>query len=403
MLAGNTFRKHIWIAVLILPLVISAFLFVPAEAVPNNEIDAKQEELEEVEERKREEKSTLEQRLNREAALKEELEQLEHRLHELQEEQQRLRNEIAAVEDEISHAEEELADAEERLSYQEELLNLRLRAIQQYGVVSYLEVLFESSSFSDFLTRLYNLSIIASNDLRLIEEIQAERDVIQAWKDELEENKAELEDMRRQVAANEEEMKQAKADREVILDELQGEIAKTLQAIEDLEKEAQRLDSMIRELIAQAQSQFSGIDGDLNWPIEPPTRITSGFGWRRDPFSGQQAWHGGVDIAPHGGSANYIVAAERGEVIYSGWNGGYGNCVMLDHGGGTVTLYAHMSSLLVSKGDVVDRGERIARAGTTGYSTGVHLHFEVREYEKAPVRSYPSGGPDHRYDPMKYF
>ncbi len=403
MLAGIGFRKQIFIAVLLLPLVVIALLFGPVEAVTNDEIDARQEELEEVEERKREEKSALEQRLNREAALKDELEELERRIHELEQEQQRLHGEIAGVEDEIAHAEEELAEAEERLNYQEELLNLRLRAIQQYGVVSYLEVLFESNSFPDFLTRLYNLSIIASNDLRLIEEIQDERDVIQAWKDELEENKTELENMRRQVAANEEEMKQAAADREAILEELQGEIAKNLQAIEDLEKEAQRLDSMIRELIAQAQSQFSGVDGDLEWPIEPPTRITSGFGWRRDPFSGQQAWHGGLDIAPHNGAANYILAAEKGEVIYSGWNGGYGNCVMIDHGGGTVTLYAHMSSILVGKGDIVSRGERIARAGTTGYSTGVHLHFEVREYEKSPVRNYPSGGPDHRYNPMQYF
>jgi len=403
MLAGIGTRKQIFIAALLLPLVVCVLLFGPVEAVTNDEIDTRQEELEEVEERKREEKSVLEHRLNREAALKEELEELEIRIDELEKEQQRLQGEIGEVEQEIAHAEEELAEAEERLSYQEELLNLRLRAIQQFGVVSYLEVLFESSSFSDFLTRLYNLSIIASNDLRLIEEIQAERDLIQAWKDELEENKAELENMHRQVAANEQEMKQAADDREVILDELQGEIAKNLQAIEDLEKEAQRLDSMIRELIAQAQSQFSGIDGDLHWPIEPPTRITSGFGWRRDPFSGQQAWHGGLDIAPHNGAANYILAAERGEVIYSGWNGGYGNCLMIDHGAGTVTLYAHMSSILVSKGEVVDRGQRIARAGTTGYSTGVHLHFEVREYEKSPVRNYPSGGPDHRYDPMQYF
>ncbi len=403
MLAGNLFTSKNLLAIILLALFILAMVFVSAEAVTTDEIDSKQQELEGVEDRKIEQKHALEQSLNREAALKEELKILEQRLHELQQEQQRLNNEITAVEGEIAHAEDELSEAEAQLSYQEELLNLRLRTIQQYGVVSYIDVLFESSSFPDFLTRLYNLSIIASNDLRLIEEIQSERDVIQAWKDELEENKAELENMHRQVATNEQEMRQAASDREAILDELQSEIAKNLQTIEDLEKEAQRLDSMIRELIAQAQSQFSGIEGELHWPIEPPTRITSGYGWRRDPFSGHQAWHGGVDIAPHGGAANYILAAARGEVIYSGWNGGYGNCVMIDHGGGTVTLYGHMSSLLVGKGDVVDRGERIARAGTTGYSTGVHLHFEVREYEKAPVRSYPGGGVDHRYNPMEYY
>ncbi len=392
-----------WAVLLFLSLFIVAAIVLPVRAVTTDEIETKQQELEEVEKRRRDEKSALEQRLNREAALKDELKQLEERLHVLRIEQERLAGEIAAVEEEIERAEMELAEAEEQLNYQEELLKLRLRAIQQHGLVSYLEVLFESSSFSDFLTRLHNLSIIAANDMRLIEEIQAERDIIQAWKDELEEKKSNLEKMHRQVAANEAEMEQAAADRVVILAELQDEIARNLEAIEKLEREAQQLDSLIRRLIAEAASKFSGIEGALFWPIEPPTWISSGYGWRRDPFSGARAWHGGVDIAPHHGAANYILAAAQGEVLFSGWNGGYGNCIMIDHGAGTVTLYAHMSSLLVKKGDIVAGGQRIGRAGTTGYSTGVHLHFEVREYDKAPVRNYPSGGPDHRYNPMNYF
>ncbi|MGM0651485.1 MAG: murein hydrolase activator EnvC family protein [Bacillota bacterium] len=397
------FRKKAWIIVLLLPLLLTVLFASPLLAITNEEIEEKQQELEEVEKKKRDEKSALEQRLNREAALKDELKQLENRIDELRIEQKRLAGEISDVESEIEHAEEELAEAEEQLHYQEDLLKLRLRAIQQHGVISYIEVLFDSHSFSDFLTRLHNLSVIASNDIRLIEEIQEERDLVQSWRDELNQKKDKLESMRSQVAANEAELERAADDRVSILGELQGEIALNMQAIQDLEEEAKSLDSLIQQLIAEAASQFSGLDGDLIWPIEPPTWISSGYGWRRDPFSGAQAWHGGVDIAPHGGAANYIVAAAQGEVIFSGWNGGYGNCVMLDHGDGTVTLYAHMSSLLVQKGKVVGGGERIARAGTTGYSTGVHLHFEVREFNKPPIRQYPSGGPDHRYNPMKYF
>ena len=156
-------------------------------------------------------------------------------------------------------------------------------------------------------------------------------------------------------------------------------------------------------MIAEAASKYSGLQGVLQWPIEPPTWISSNYGWRRDPFSGAQAWHGGVDIAPHHGAANYILAAAEGQVIFAGWNGGYGNCLMIDHGEGTVTLYGHMSSLLVGAGEDVIRGQRIARAGTTGYSTGVHLHFEVREYDKPSVRNYPSGNPDYRNNPLSYF
>ncbi len=395
--------KKIVPVLLIAALCFTLFPGLPVTGVTTEEIDSKQQELEELEKRRRAEQSALEHRLNREAALKEELKFLENRLHELRDDLDRLAVDIAVVEDEIARAESELADAEEQLAYREELLNLRLRAIQQHGLVSYIEVLFESNSFPDFLTRLHNLSIIATNDLRLIEEIKMERDIIKAWKEELEAKRTKLQNMHNQVAANEAEMKRAREDRELILDELQGEISHNLQAIEDLEREAQKLDSLIRQLIAEAASQFSGVGGALLWPIEPPTWISSGYGWRRDPFSGAQAWHGGVDMAPHNGAANFILAAAIGQVIYAGWNGGYGNCVMIDHGDGTVTLYAHMSSIMVANGTVVSAGQRIGRAGTTGYSTGVHLHFEVREYNRPPVRFFPGGGPDHRYNPMNYF
>ncbi len=395
----NLMRAVTMICMVLLILSLAA----PALAVVTEEIEAKQQELEEIEKRRRDQKNALGLRLNREAELKEELKHLESRIEELRLEQDKLAVEIAAVEKEIEQAEADLAAAEAQLKSQEDLLKLRLRAIQQHGVVSYLEVLFESSSFPDFLTRLHSLSTIANNDLGLIEQIKRERDIIQAWKEELELQKAKLENMRRQVVENERALESAAGERVVILESLEVEIAANLKAINDLEREAQQLDTLIRKLIAEAASKFSGLQGALQWPIEPPTWISSNYGWRRDPFSGAQAWHGGVDIAPHNGAANYILAAAEGQVIFAGWNGGYGNCLMLDHGNGTVTLYAHMSSLLVGVGEVVTRGQRIARAGTTGYSTGVHLHFEVREYNKPPVRSYPSGGSDHRYNPMGYF
>lgn len=389
--------------ILIVGLFLTLVSGLTASAYINDEIEERQQELAEIEKRRRAESSALQQRLNREALLKEELKALDIKINELRVELEVLAEEIVIVEGDIEQAELELADAEERLKNQHDLLKLRLRAMQKHGIVSYIEVLFESSSFSDFLTRLQSLSILASNDMRLIDEFQAERDVIQGWKDELEENRRHLISLHDQVAANESELARASMERVVILGELQEEITYNLKAIEDLEREAEQLDELIRKLIAESLSQFSGVEGKLHWPIEPPTWISSGYGWRRDPFSGAQAWHGGIDIAPHGGAANYILAAANGRIIFSGWNGGYGNCIMIDHGAGTVTLYAHMSSLLVQKDDIVAKGQRIARAGTTGYSTGVHLHFEVREYNMKPIRHFPSGNPDHRYNPMNYF
>jgi len=238
-------------------------LAAPALAVVTEEIEAKQQELEEIEKRRRDQKNALELRLNREAALKEELKHLEFRIEELRLEQEKLAVEIAAVENEIEQAEADLAAAEAQLKSQEDLLKLRLRAIQQHGVVSYLEVLFESSSFPDFLTRLHSLSTIANNDMDLIEQIKRERDIIQAWKEELEQKKAKLENMRRQVVENEQALESAAGERVVILESLEVEIAANLKAINDLEKEAQQLDALIRKLIAEAASKFSGLQGAL--------------------------------------------------------------------------------------------------------------------------------------------
>ena len=388
--------KTRWILCLSLMLLFLASAVLPIFA---NELDEKKQEQAEIEKQLEAERNSLKQQRNRETTLEQELEQLNRRLKVLQLEKERLAAEILGIEEEITETEAELAEAEEQLAIQDGLLKRRLRAMYEQGSVTYLEVLLNASSFSDFLTRLNNLKMIASNDLRLVDEIQAERDRIQAIKDDLELKKEQLEAMRRQTLANEAEMEHAAETREQILVELQAEIAKKLKEIQDLEKEYANIARIIREMGGGAPG--SGLVGKLHWPMEWPYVITSPFGWRKNPFNrAQTTWHGAVDIAPYYGAPNYIFAAESGEVILSSWNGGYGNCIMINHGNGLVTAYGHMSSLLVKKGDWVSKGQRIARAGTTGNSTGVHLHFEVWDYNKPPFRSgYPN---DRRHDPMGY-
>ncbi len=389
-------KRTCWILCLSLALLLLASAVFPVFA---NQLDEKKQEQAEIEKQLEAERSSLDQQRNRETSLKQELEQLDRRLTALREELKRLASEIRQTEQEIAETEAELAEAEEQLAIQDGLLKRRLRAMYEQGSVTYLEVLLNASSFSDFLTRLNNLKIIASNDLRLLEEIQAERDRIQGIKEELERKKENLEVMRRQTLANEAEIERAAETREQILKELQEEIARNMKAIADLEKEAARVAQQISQLIGN--NSGSGLVGKLHWPIEPPYVITSSFGWRSNPFNrAQTTWHGGLDIAPYYGAPNYILAADAGRVILSGWNGGYGNCIMIDHGNGLVTAYGHMSSLSVSTGTWVSKGQRIARAGTTGNSTGVHLHFEVWDYNKPPVRSaFPN---DRRHNPMNY-
>ena len=384
-----------WIICLALLIALPASAVLPALA---NQLEEKQQQQQDVRKQLEAERHNLKQQRNRETALQQELAQLNRRLEALQAEKERLAAEIARTGQHIAAAEVELADAEEQLAVQDDLLKRRIRAMYEQGSVTYLEVLLNATSFSDFLTRLNKLKIIASNDLRLVEEIQAERDRIQGIKDDLERKKERLEEMRLQTIANEAAIEQAAGAREEILAELKEEIAKNMKAIQDLEKEAANLARIIESL--RIQNRGSRPIGRLIWPIEAPYVITSPFGWRRDPFSGAQAWHGGLDLAPFYGAPNFILAADSGTVILSGWNGGYGNCIMIDHGNGLITAYGHMSSLLVSTGAQVQRGQRIARAGTTGNSTGVHLHFEVWDYTRPSLRAgFPN---DRRHNPMSY-
>lgn len=373
---------------------------VPAHAAT---LEQKQKEKEAIERQLGRQQGNLKQQRQDEAALKGELSRLDQRMQELQADLARINGEIAAAEREIARVEADLTAAEEELAFKDDLLKRRLRAIYEQGYVSYLDVLLGANSFSDFLTRFNSLRIIASNDQRLVEEVRAERDRIEALKEELEERKNKLEGMRRRILDNQAEVSRIVSTRETVLKDLQDKVASNIKAIKDLEQESQRLENEIQALMrAGRDSGGGGIGGKLCYPIEPTTWISSGFGWRRDPFTGATSWHGGVDIATYG-RPNYILAAEKGKVIMAGWNGGYGNCIIIDHGGGTATLYGHLSSYLVSVGQSVSRGQRIARAGTTGNSTGVHLHFEVREYNKPPYRYYPGGAPDYRYNPMSYF
>ena len=233
-----------------------------------------------------------------------------------------------------------------------------------------------------------------------MEEIRAERDRIEALKGELEERKNKLEGMRRRILDNKAEVSRIVSTRETVLKDLQGKVASNIKAIKDLEQESQRLENEIQALMrASGGSGGSGVGGKLCYPIEPTTWISSGFGWRRDPFTGATSWHGGVDIGTYG-RPNYILAAENGKVIMAGWNGGYGGCIIIDHGGGTIP----QAPQLLSGRRGPKRQPRPAywKPALQAAMPGVHLHFEVREYNKPPSRYYPGGAPDYRYNPLSY-
>lgn len=300
--------------------------------------------------------------------LREQISEKENALSEGKAEEESLTEKLRQLEEAIDEneskltvLEEELEAAEKKVDTQTENLNSRLRNMYKSGSVGFIDVLMDSGSFSEFLTNLDLVRMIYSSDKDVLDQLQEAHDEVEKKKEEVETLKAELEESHAVVEEEKETIAASNEETEKMLDELK--------------EEADRLTAtIVQEGSSSSNSQYTG--GVMAWPAPSSGTITSPFGYRTHPISGSYSFHTGVDIGASSGSA--IVAANNGTVISAGWNGGYGKCVIVDHGGGIVTLYAHCSSIYVSVGQSVSRGETIAAVGSTGNSTGPHLHFEVR-------------------------
>lgn len=322
--------------------------------------------------------------------IKKELQEVKKEKTQVQSDVQKLENEIASTESEIDKldlemgsldesikkSEQEIKEAEEKYLQQQELLEARIIALYKSGKTSYLEVLLTSTDMSDFLSKYYLVGKIAENDKNLLSEIEEQKHSIETKKEEL----------TKQLSAREEAKKNKENKIENLNDnrEQKDELVKQLTEEEkSLKKKQDELDSeynKIKEESAKASSSSSSskyTGGTMTWPVPSSSRVTCYYGMRYHPITGVYKLHTGIDIGASMGSA--IVATNSGKVIQTGSSPAWGNYVSVDHGGGVVSFYAHASAILVSKGQSVSKGETIAKIGTTGYSTGPHLHFEIRE------------------------
>lgn len=288
--------------------------------------------------------------------------------------------EYNSIQAKLSHTEEQIAinteitrKAEKNLAERSEILNKRMRDIYKNGQVSYLDVLFGANDFGDFTTRMELLKRVLNQDVTLIAKVKAERELILQKKAELERDKAAILELKQAAADKKRLIETRKDEREAVLDSAVNEKETADRAYKELMETSRRIEQMIRS--SQSGSKGTEATGALVWPADGP--ITSPFGWRTHPIFGTQTFHTGVDIGADYGDT--VVAADGGVVIYADWMGGYGKAVIIDHGGGISTLYAHNSQLVVSEGQRVQKGQQISLVGSTGYSTGPHLHFEVRQ------------------------
>lgn len=276
---------------------------------------------------------------------------------------------------ELIALEQELAKESETLENCKETLEKRLIAIYQQGDVHILEVLFGSTTITDFLTRWDLLSRLTENNKNLICETQAKVTSIQEKQKAIEEKKQALATLKEHQNAQKRELAVASSRQQKLYSSVKSERAKLEQALNELEEQSRKIAEEIRRKTQGTTGQSLGT-GTFTWPAPGYKRITSQYGMRYHPILKKRKLHTGMDIgAPKGAN---IVAADSGTVIQVGWNGGYGNTVMINHGNNKVTLYAHCSATLVSVGQTVQKGDVIAKVGSTGWSTGPHLHFEVR-------------------------
>ncbi len=284
-----------------------------------------------------------------------------------------INEQVASKQSEINKIENDIAKTKSDMDSQENDLGLRLRVMYERGPVQFLTVILGSNSISEFLSNVEMVKKIHENDQETFTALQKQADALQEQNDKLKTEKEKLDALQATAQEKSDEAESKKNDLVAKIDQFEAEKAE------------------IQAEIEATSSHGSGeiTEGMFAWPAPGNYTITSPFDpGRWHPIHGRIEAHEGVDIGCPSGSR--IVAAASGTVTIASWYGGYGNYVYVDHGNGVGTAYGHNSELLVSPGQHVERGETIAYSGSTGWSTGPHLHFEVRINGTA-------------VDPMQYF
>lgn len=281
----------------------------------------------------------------------------------------------------LEQLESDLVQAEESYQALQAATIARLRFIQRTPASQGWAVLLQSKNISDFLNRRRNLKLVYQADKEILEKLTDEAKKINDQKIFVEQQKNEIALIRHQLLAQKADYQTQAQSQQELIQRLNNDRYALSAAQAQLEQDSQAIGNLIQQKIAAAErakaaSRRSFISGTGIFAIPSDGPTSSGFGWRTHPILGYRRFHSGLDFAAAYGTP--IRAADSGQVIFAGWYGGYGRTVIIDHGKGTTTLYAHSSELMVSEGQSVKRGQQIATIGSTGLSTGPHLHFEVR-------------------------
>lgn len=338
--------------------------------------DDKRAELNDVRQRMERMQTRKEQARRKAESASAELSEVMGSLNELQAQANNLQKKSDTLQGKINDNQAKLEKKQQEMQERMLIYRKRLRDIYINGQINYLDVLLGAKDFSDFSSRMYLLQKIISRDLELLEKLKQDAAEINSRKEQLAAEMKEIKATQTELEAKKAKVNKLREQRAYMLYKAQEEEQSSQEEYERLLAISENIASMLRNMENSGGGAPAGQGGtgQFMWPCNGP--ITSYYGWRTHPIFGTTKYHSGMDIAVDSGTP--IHAADSGTIVYSGWLGGYGNCVMIDHGGGLVTLYAHNSALNVGEGQYVSKGAVVAYAGSTGYSTGPHCHFEVR-------------------------
>lgn len=345
-------------------------------------IEKRQQQIREIHRRLQEAQQRLREANRREHDVAHQLNQAEIKLHRTVDDLNRYSTDLHRTALNLIFTKRRLAAAEEEYANQKFLLSDRLNQIYENGKAPLLDFILGADSYANLLDRLYYLHFIVEQDIAIARNIQAQKNRITTQKTILNQQYAEIHGIREKVKVSYSVYSNITASRKNLLYDARRQRAAYAQHVVELEEISAELERELQELIRreQAKNQAThhhfGNVGAFLWPVGS-REITSPFGWRMHPIYGTQKFHTGVDIAA--GTGSPIRATADGVVIYAGWYGGYGEAVVIDHGNGLSSVYAHCSVIYVRKGENVRQGQTIAGVGSTGNATGPHLHFEVRE------------------------
>lgn len=347
-------------------------ILITSVAFANDELKKKERELEELNQQIKELDASIENNKNLQYDTNVKIKNVQTSIRALEAEIDALNKDIVDTEQAIEQKTEELEAAELKIAEKNLLLNDRLRVMYKTGTVGYLEVLFGAEDFTDLLSRIDMIQMVVVHDQNLIEFLKEQRDIIEAKKIELESYKQQLLGLFASKLKKQDELSAA-------LNRLiayKTELRKDELAMGEMEDELLKQADQLTEYIKKLELAAVYVGGEMMWPVPGYYSISSLFGNRLHPISKEYRMHTGIDIeSPR---KTPLVAAQTGTIVFANWFAGYGKAIIIDHGGGYTTLYGHLDVISVKVGQVVVKGENIGQTGNTGYSTGPHLHFEVR-------------------------